>query len=135
MARIVTRPAIVIPVDGPPELVNMPERDTLSFLQANAGRTVELARLGDIPDAPGLEMDVWYDEEGTLNGSPFNPLLSAFVSASRGYRNPLVGTGVVCASNYEGETVPLPLELAASLFRCLHDAWQDAHTPPAHTLN
>lgn len=131
MARIVIRPALVVDTSGEASPVDLPTGPTLTFLQTMVGGTVDVIRFGAIPGTD-LELDLWVNDEGAINGSGINPVLSALASFLHDMPFPVYGSGVFAASDGNGDTVPLPFPVVETLVRTIRGITVPV---PMHTDN
>lgn len=79
--------AVLIPVDGEPQETEVADWRTLGEL---VGGWIEIA------PTPGSPFTMYVNEEGKIDGLPFNEQADAIANRYRNWRDPLVGPAVLC---------------------------------------
>lgn len=95
--------AVVIPADGmPPREVEVEDwRD----LGKAVGGWIEIA------PTPGAPFTMYVNEEGKINGLPFNARANRLANRYRTWEDPLVGDAVICGpADEDGNDTPFTLD-------------------------
>lgn len=102
--------ALIIKTDGTHEVKNFIVGDSYELIRDGVGGWIECVSL------PYLNADMWVNEEGKLNGLPFNHIGTALWVGEYGLTDIIVGDIVVTGgADEEGNTVGLTDETLADL--------------------
>lgn len=94
--------AVVIPVDGMPEEVEVENWETLGEL---VGGWIEIAPV------PGAPFTMYVNEEGKIHGLPFNARANTLANRYRTWNDPLMGPAVLCGPvTAAGDDTPFTLD-------------------------
>lgn len=97
--------AVKVSSDNNLEIARFPENsnDELPFLQAAVGGWIERVQIM----GNSMALDMYVNEEGLLNGLPYNPFASYMYRAATGMDTVIVGDVVIVAGNDLGDCLPL----------------------------
>lgn len=84
-----------------------------------------------VPIYPGLEVDVWFDDEGMIRGRKVNPIASALAGV------PICGNVVIAGFDREGNTVMMTQDEALAVIERVGNAIQgnEGLTYKGHGMN
>ena len=116
-----TKQVIVIKADSETDTVSVEQMPSTSPDEYNFLNTAVAGWIQAVPLAEDLEgITLWVNEEGKMNGLPYNQLATYLWEMSYGFTDVIVGNAVLTGgTDDEGETLPLTDEQVSKLVKLL----------------